>query len=107
TPKTYFRASSTFNNATKLLRHGWNVATLHPVDAAARGIENGDSVRLKNDYGESVFEAKVSEGIKPGVVHVPAGGLPEDGAANQLTGDALSEYENATFNSYRVEVEKS
>ena len=107
TPKTYFRASSTFNNARKLLRHGWNVATLHPADAAARGIENGDDVRLKNDYGESVFEARVSEGIRPGVVHVPAGGLPEDGAANQITGDALSEYENATFNSYRVEAEKS
>ena len=64
-------------------------------------------MRLKNDYGESVFEARVSEGIRQGVVHVPAGGLPEDGAANQLTGDALSEYENATFNSYRVEAEKS
>ena len=107
TPKTYFRASSTFNNATKLLRHGWNVATLHPADAAARGIANGDSVRLKNDFGESEFEARVSEGIRPGVVHVPSGGLPENGAANQLTGDALSEYENATFNSYHVEVEKS
>ena len=107
TPKTYFRASSTFNNATKLLRHGWNVATLHPADAAARGIANGDSVRLKNDFGETEFEARVSEGIRPGVVHIPAGGLPENGAANQLTGDALSEYENATFNSYHVEVEKS
>ena len=107
TPKTYFRASSTFNNATKLLRHGWNVATLHPADAAARGIANGDSVRLKNDFGESEFEARVSEGIRPGVVHVPSGGLPENGSANQLTGDALSEYENATFNSYHVEVEKS
>ena len=107
TPKTYFRASSTFNNATKLLRHGWNVATLHPADAAARGIANGDSVRLKNDFGESEFEARVSEGIRPGVVHVPSGGLPENGAANQITGDALSEYENATFNSYHVEAEKS
>ncbi len=107
TPKTYFRASSTFNNARKLLRHGWNVVTLHPADAAARGIGEGDSVRLRNDFGESVFEARVSERIRQGVVHVPAGGLPEDGAANQLTGDALSEYENATFNSYHVEAEKS
>lgn len=48
----------------------------------------------------------MSADIRPGVVHVPAGGLPEDGAANQLTGDGLSEYENAAFNSYRVEVEK-
>ncbi len=107
TPKTYFRASSTFNNARKLLRHGWNVATLHPQDAGARGIASGDRVRLKNHFGASVFQARVSEDIRPGVVHVPAGGLPEDGAANHVTGDALSEYENATFNSYRVEVEKA
>ncbi len=107
TPKTYFRASSTFNNATKLLRHGWNVATLHPEDAAVRGVMSGDRVRLKNDFGESVFEARVSARIRRGVVHVPAGGLPEHGAANHITGDALSEYENATFNSYRVEAEKS
>ena len=106
TPKTYFRASSTFNNAAKLLRHGWNVATLHPADAAVRGVASGDRVRLRNDFGESAFEARVSADIRPGVVHVPAGGLPEDGAANQLTGDGLSEYENAAFNSYRVEVEK-
>ena len=41
------------------------------------------------------------------VVHIPAGGLPEQGAANHLTGDALSEYENAAQNSYSVEVEKA
>ena len=35
-----------------------------------------------------------------------AGGLPADGAANLLTGDDLSEYENAAFNSYRVEAGK-
>lgn len=106
TPKTYFRASSTFNNAASLLRHGWNVATLHPSDAAERGIESGDRVRLGNDFGETAFEARVSADVRPGVVHVPAGGLLADGAANLLTGDDLSEYENAAFNSYRVEAGK-
>lgn len=107
TPKTYFRASSTFNNAGRLLRHGWNVATIHPEDAAARGVGDGDAVRLRNNFGETAYRARVSEAIRPGVVHIPAGGLPAQGAANQLTGDALSEYENAAQNSYRVEVEKA
>ena len=107
TPKTYFRASSTFNNAEKLLRGDWNVATLNPVDAGARGISAGDQIRIYNGFGETAYRAKVSEDIRPGVVHIPAGGLPEQGAANHLTGDALSEYENAAQNSYSVEVEKA
>ncbi|MFP6889661.1 MAG: molybdopterin-dependent oxidoreductase [Nitrospinota bacterium] len=106
TPKTYFRASSTFNNAEKLLRGDWNVATLNPADAGARGISAGDRIRIYNGFGETAYRAKVSEDIRPGVVHIPAGGLPEQGAANHLTGDALSEYENAAQNSYSVEVEK-
>lgn len=106
TPKTYFRASSTFNNAEKLLRGNWNVATLNPSDAVTRGISEGDRVRIYNGFGETAYCAKVSKDIRPGVVHIPAGGLPEQGAANNLTGDTLSEYENATQNSYSVEVEK-
>ena len=106
TPKTYFRASSTFNNAEKLLRHDFNVATVNLEDAKKRDIQNGDSIRLFNDFGETKFVAKTSDIIRKGVVHIPAGGNEELGMANELTGDMLSEYENATFNSYRIELEK-
>ena len=81
--------------------------TLNPADASARGISAGDRIRIYNGFGETAYRAKVSEDIRPGVVHIPAGGLPEQGAANHLTGDALSEYENAAQNSYSVEVEKA
>ena len=106
TPKTYFRASSTFNNANKLLRHDFNVATINKEDAKKRHIKNGDYIRLFNDFGETKFVAKTTEVIRKGVVHIPAGGNEELGMANELTGDMLSEYENATFNSYRIELEK-
>ncbi|MED5579478.1 MAG: molybdopterin-dependent oxidoreductase [Nitrospinota bacterium] len=106
TPKTYFRASSTFNNAKKLLRHHFNVATVNIEDAKEREIRNGDSIRLFNDFGETQFVARTTESIRQGVVHIPAGGDEEMGMANKLTGDILSEYENATFNSYRIELEK-
>ena len=106
TPKTYFRASSTFNNANKLLRHDFNVATVNIEDAKKRKIENGDSIRLFNGFGETKFVARTTDSIRKGVVHIPAGGNEELGMANELTGDMLSEYENATFNSYRIELEK-
>ena len=106
-PKTYFRASSTFNTSANLLRHGFNVATLHPDDATARDIKTGDRVALFNGRGRTEFEAKVSDIVRPGVVHIPAGGTPELGCANLLTGDGLSEHENATYNSYTVEVERA
>ncbi len=106
-PKTYFRASSTFNNAAKLLRHGFNVATIHPEDAAPRGICDGDCVVLFNERGRTEFRARVSEAIRPGVVHIPSGGDEALGCANILIGDGLSLYENAAFNSYTVEVAKT
>tara|TARA_A100001037_G_C15151263_1_gene639379 strand:- start:4064 stop:6346 length:2283 start_codon:yes stop_codon:yes gene_type:complete len=106
TPKTYFRASSTFNNANKLLRHDFNVATINKEDAKKRDIKNGDYIRLFNDFGETKFVAKTTDVIRKGVVHIPAGGNEELGMANELTGDMLSEYENATFNSYRIELER-
>lgn len=49
-----------------------STATLHPQDAASRGIRTGDQVRLFNDRGECVLTAKVDPAVSPGVVCVPA-----------------------------------
>ncbi len=40
---------------------------VHPLDAAARGIETGDEVRVWNDRGAFVAEALVDEAARPGV----------------------------------------
>ena len=73
------------------------IARLNPVDAAARGIGDGDLVRLHNDRGGVVCAARLSERVRPGVVHsyessavyepVGAPGLSDDlgGCVNVLT----------------------
>jgi biotin/methionine sulfoxide reductase len=46
---------------------------LHPDDAAARGIVDGDVVRLYNDRGACLAGAVVTEAIRPGVIQLATG----------------------------------
>ena len=57
---------------------------IHPHDAAARGIEDGDIVRLCNDRGACLAAAVLSEALRPGVVQLSTGAWydPENPAAN-------------------------
>jgi anaerobic selenocysteine-containing dehydrogenase len=50
------------------------LVTLHPRDAAARHIQNGDEVWLVSPRGRVRFTARVSEDIVPGVIEANAGG---------------------------------
>ena len=50
---------------------------ISPVDAEAKGLENGDTVRVWNDRGEFKVKVLVSEGIKPGCLNVLQGWWPE------------------------------
>ena len=43
------------------------------VDAAARGIGDGDIVRIFNDRGAALAGARVTEAMRPGVVNLPTG----------------------------------
>jgi trimethylamine-N-oxide reductase (cytochrome c) len=53
---------------------------INPTDAAARGIKDGDVVRVFNDRGQILAGAVVTDDIRPGVVTVSEGGWfdPED-----------------------------
>jgi biotin/methionine sulfoxide reductase len=46
---------------------------IHPQDAAARGIADGDIVRLYNDRGACLAGAVLSEALRPGVVQLSTG----------------------------------
>jgi len=46
---------------------------IHPSDAAGRGIENGDVVRIFNERGGVLVGAYVTERIMPGTVYVDHG----------------------------------
>lgn len=74
--------------------------TIHPDDAQARGIQDGDIVRLWNARGQILAGAVISEGIKPGVICIHEGAWPDldltadgickNGAVNVLTKDLPS-----------------
>jgi formate dehydrogenase major subunit len=49
--------------------HAEDVLEIHPHDAEARGIADGDWVGLTSRTGETVLRAQVSERIAPGVVY--------------------------------------
>ena len=47
-----------------------NPALIHPDTAAARGIENGDMIKVASSVGEITTKAFVTEGVVPGVVAI-------------------------------------
>jgi biotin/methionine sulfoxide reductase len=57
---------------------------MHPQDAAARRILDGDIVRLYNERGACLAGVVVSEELRPGVVQLSTGAWydPEDPAAD-------------------------
>ena len=57
---------------------------LHPSDAAARGIADGDVVRVFNDRGACLAGAVLDEALLPGVAQLSTGAWydPEDPAAD-------------------------
>lgn len=54
-------------------RRGREVCRLHPDDARARGIGDGDIVRLFNDRGACLACAEVTPDVMAGVVQLPTG----------------------------------
>lgn len=79
---------------------GREPVTLHPQDASARGIADGDLVRVWNQRGQVLAGAVVTDGIRPGVICIHEGGWPDldpaaggickNGAVNVLTKDLPS-----------------
>ena len=53
---------------------------LNPADAAARGIKDGDVVRLWNERGQCLAGAVLSQALRPGVAQIATGAWydPED-----------------------------
>ncbi|MFB6353038.1 MAG: formate dehydrogenase subunit alpha [Halobacteriales archaeon] len=74
-------------SATLVRMRGEDVLEMHPQDAEARGIEDGDLVVVENDRGAVEVEAAVSPVITPGSVFLTF--HYDDPRTNVLTGDAL------------------
>ncbi|MFB9835637.1 molybdopterin-containing oxidoreductase family protein [Actinoallomurus acaciae] len=66
--------NTTFGNNPELRRRaGGPVIVLHPDDAAARGIADGDAVRVHNARGAFEAKADVSDRVRPGVAATTKG----------------------------------
>ena len=60
-------------HSSEAKQRGREVARMHPADAGARGIRDGDIVRLFNARGACLAGVVVTEGIRAGVVQIPTG----------------------------------
>jgi anaerobic selenocysteine-containing dehydrogenase len=104
--------NSTYANLPRhLAGEGEPLLDLHADDAIARGIEDGDVVRVHNSRGEVTARARIGDVVGPGVVTLPSGWWatrsPGGTAANTLTTDELTDRGGGgAFHGARVEVER-
>lgn len=69
----YFLNTGFGSNPELRRRAGELRVTIHPDDAAARGIADGDPVTVANDRGSFDAIAEVSDTVRPGVAATPKG----------------------------------
>ena len=85
------------------------VLELCVADAQARGIQEGDQVRVFNDRGEAFLRARVNGSVQPGTVAARLNWAklsPRGASINVLTSERLTDMGGgATFYSALVEVE--
>jgi len=108
TPASDRRISSTLGglHATD----GTPVLEMNPADASARGLRDGQKVRVWNDLGEVVLPLSISETVQPGVIATEKGAWLASSPTGQtvsalVSADAKADLaEGACFNDARVEV---
>ena len=73
--RRHVRSNNSWLHNSKRLVKGPDRCTLiiHPSDAEARGIEQGDTVTITSRVGEVETSAEVSDAIMPGTVSLPHG----------------------------------
>jgi anaerobic selenocysteine-containing dehydrogenase len=105
----YFQSHTAFSGVAYLRgREGVPCAVLHPADAAARGLSDGQVVHLTNDRGKIALRLRVLDEVQPGVVLVP-GQRPDEeaeaGTVNMLCADSYTDLgAGATYQSTWLEV---
>ena len=72
-PKSRARTHSIHDNQPILSRADRDDVWINTADAAARGIADGQTVRVFNERGATVLPARVTDRIAPGVVSIKEG----------------------------------
>jgi anaerobic selenocysteine-containing dehydrogenase len=95
TPKNHTRFLNTSYSKHHGDRERGPYFEIDPVDAGARGIAEGDAVRVFNDRGELNLPARISDRLRPGLAAIPWGWWGEQANANILTNDKPSDWGGA------------
>lgn len=108
----YYQSHTAFSGVASLRRRqGPPECVLHPDDAAARDVRDGDPVELYNDRGAVALRLRVSDETPPGVVFVPGqrpAGEARGGTINMLVSDRFSDFgEGATYQDTRLDVRRA
>lgn len=103
----HFVTSSFANQPGLVQREGTPFIEIHPDDAQARGIVDGDEVIVENGRGWCQLRAVVTKAVRPGVLASPKGRWSKDMVngrnINWTTPDALADIAGqSTFHSNRV-----
>lgn len=113
---TYRRVHSTHDNNDWLEEAFPQRVFINPIDAGARGIDDGDPVKVFNDRGATRLHCRVTPRIMPGVIDIPQGawwdpgpdGVDRRGSINVLTSERWTPLACATTqHSIMVQVEKA
>jgi anaerobic selenocysteine-containing dehydrogenase len=105
----YFQSHTAFSGVAFLRqREGVPFCVMHPNDASARNLRDGQRVRLLNNRGAVGLVLHVRDEVQPGVVLVP-GQRPDEeavsGTVNMLCSDAFTDMgEGATYQSTWLDV---
>ena len=108
------RAHGVFDSAP-WLREAWpNPVFLNAADAAAKGIQTGDTVRIYNDHGAVLRTASCLDLVMPGCVGLPHGArldwdaeeqLDRAGMENVLCGSLAVGQATSGYNNYNCNYE--
>ena len=98
-------------NSDELTRGNIMTLLIHPEDAAARGLHDGDPVRAKNKRGHAHFTLKLSDRVNRGTL-VTEGvwwqTYTKDGNTNRLTSMRLTDKDGgSTFYDVSIDIEKA
>jgi anaerobic selenocysteine-containing dehydrogenase len=85
---------------------------IHPHDAAAAGIADGDTVVIGNMRGEVRLHARIYEGVRRGVLIAesiwPNSAFADGRGINTLTGaDPIAPYGGAAFHDNKVWIKQA
>jgi len=112
---TLHRVHSTHDNNDWLEEAFPQRVFINPIDAASRGIKDGDEVKVYNDRGALILPCRLTPRILPGVVDIPQGawyepdenGVDRGGCVNVLTSHHWTPFAFATTQqTMMVEVKK-